>query len=459
MLIPLTHERMTVQRLPWVTIGIIAMNFVVFAFTWPTAKQDDARRTEAWEELVAYAEAHPGVWEDDCVRCPGRADFDALRENLEDVASEHVFSRYGYVPGKPTLRGLFGSIFLHAGWSHLLWNMYFLWLYGCSIEDLWGRPLYAVVYLTGGVAAALAQGAYEPDALGPLVGASGAISALTGVFLIRCWDTRIRFFWMFIVFFGTFHAPAWIMLGFWLMKELFNAFVYAGVSSVAFWAHIGGFVFGAIVASVVKLTRVEENILAPALDRKTNLLGRHPKAARAVELMEEGDYSTATRALKSAIQEALQDSDSYRLLAQCYQARGRPEEAKRWLRQELKLHVQARDDVLVAETYQELVNAAPELSLTPRELFRVATSLMATGNEGLGVPLYLQLLEGAPEPMMRLRAGLALVEHYQAESNPVRGLEILDHIQELAAPHDEWRTIVENKRAVLREAAPAFLRR
>ena len=314
MLIPLTHERMTVQRLPWVTIGIIAMNFVVFAFTWPTAKQDDVRRTEAWEELVAYAEAHPGVWEDDCARCPGRADFDALRERLEDVASEHVFSRYGYVPGKPTLRGLFGSIFLHAGWSHLLWNMYFLWLDGCSIEDLWGRPLYAVVYLTGGVAAALAQGAYEPDALGPLVGASGAISALTGVFLIRCWDTRIRFFWMFIVFFGTFHAPAWIMLGFWLMKELFNAFVYAGVSSVAFWAHIGGFVFGAIVASVVKLTRVEENILAPALDRKTNLLGRHPKAARALELMEEGDYSTATRALKSAIQEAPQDSDSYRLL-------------------------------------------------------------------------------------------------------------------------------------------------
>ena len=306
--------------------------------------------------------------------------------------------------------------------------------------------------------AALAQGAYEPDTLGPLVGASGAISALTGVFLIRCWDTRIRFFWMFIVLFGTFQAPAWIMLGFWLTKELFNAFVYADVSSVAFWAHIGGFVFGAVIASVLKLTRVEENILAPALDRKTNLLGRHPEAARAVELMEDGDYSTATRAFKTAIQQAPKDSDSYRLLAQCYQARGRPEEATRWLRQELKIHTQARDDVLVAETYQELVNTAPELSLTPRELWSVATSLMATGNEGLGVPLYIQLLEDAPEPMMRLSAGLALVEHYQGESNPLRGLEILDHIQELAAPHDEWRTIVENKRAVLREAAPAFLR-
>ncbi len=113
----------------------------------------------------------------------------------------------------------------------------------------------------------------------------------------------------------------------------------------------------------------------------------------------------------------------------------------------------------MAETYQELVNTAPELSLTPRELWSVATSLMATGNEGLGVPLYIQLLEDAPEPRMRLSAGLALVEHYQGESNPLRGLEILDHIQELAAPHDEWRTIAENKRAVLRDAAPAFLRR
>jgi len=338
MLIPLTHERMTVQRLPWVTIGIIAMNFVVFAFCWPTAQQDETRSADAWDELITHTEAYPGVWEEDCTRCRGRAEFDALRERFEAAASEHIFFRYGYVPGKPTLRGLFGSLFLHASWAHLLWNMYFLWLYGCSIEDLWGRPLYAVVYLTGGVAAALAQGAYEPDTLGPLVGASGAISALTGVFLIRCWDTRIRFFWMFIVLFGTFQAPAWIMLGFWLTKELFNAFVYADVSSVAFWAHIGGFVFGAVVASVLKLTRVEENILAPALERKTNLLGRHPEAARAVELMEDGDYSTATRALKSAIQQAPKDSDSYRLLAQCYQARGRPEEATRWLRQELKLH-------------------------------------------------------------------------------------------------------------------------
>ena len=212
MLIPLTHERMTVQRLPWVTIVIIALNFFVFALTWPQAQRDDARSAEARAEVYAFAETHPGIWEDACERCPGRAEFDELRDRYHEVHAEHVFSRYGYVPANPTLRGLLGSLFLHAGWSHLLWNMYFLWLYGCSIEDLWGRPLYALVYVAGGVAAALAQGAYEPDNLGHLVGASGAIAALTGVFLVRCHDTRIRFFWTFLFLFGTFHAPAWIML-------------------------------------------------------------------------------------------------------------------------------------------------------------------------------------------------------------------------------------------------------
>ncbi len=82
---------MTVQRLPWVTIGIIAMNFVVFAFTWPTAQRDETRRADAWEDLITNADTYPGVWEEDCTRCPGRAEFDTLRERFEAVASEHIF--------------------------------------------------------------------------------------------------------------------------------------------------------------------------------------------------------------------------------------------------------------------------------------------------------------------------------------------------------------------------------
>ena len=449
MLIPLTHERATVQRLPWVTIAVIALNVIVFASTWPRAQRDTARSNEARRELLDFATGHPGIWEDDCGRCPGRTDFEKLRERYEDAQAEHIFSRFGFVPGKPTLRGLVGSLFLHAGWSHLLWNMYFLWLYGCSIEDLWGRPLYAAVYLTGGGVAALAHGAYQPESLAPLVGASGAIAALTGVFFVRCYDTRIRFFWTFLILFGTFYAPASIMLGLWFTKELFYAFVFQGSSSVAFWAHIGGFGFGVLVALAVKLARIEERFIAPSIDRKTNLVARHPRAREAIALIERGAYEEALGPLRVAARESPDDPELCRFLAQCYQALERPADAAPWLRKELRIHASRGDDELEAETYQELVATALDVRLTSRELASAARALMATGNEDLGAPIFRELLENAPEPAVRLRSALALADFYAHEGDRSRAESALAQAAALSEILPEWRSLVMERRRAL----------
>ena len=458
MLIPLAHERMTVQRLPWVTITIIALNFLIFLITWPQAQRDDARVQEVLDDFEEYAYAHPGFLESDCEDCPESRVMEAYQKRFDEVMAQHVFSRFGYVPAAPSALGLLGSIFLHAGWMHLLGNMYFLWLYGCTVEDLWGRPLYAIVYITGGAGAALAHAAFQADSMAPLVGASGAISALTGVFLVRCWDTRIRFFyWFFIAIMGTFYAPAWIMLLIWFFREVFNAFVYADSSSVAFWAHIGGFIYGALFAGVMKLTRVEETYIAPAIDRKTNLIASHPKLASAMQFIERGDYRSAVTDLKVVVREKRDDPDSLRLLAQCCQSLGQPFDAARYLRQELAIHVRKHDNALVVETYAEIMATTPDIAFTPRELSSIASALMSEGSEAQGKEIYEMLLDEAPEPTLRVRAALALADFYLADNKMTKALELVERVAPLVETQPDWKALVDDKRGEVRRKMPAAL--
>jgi membrane associated rhomboid family serine protease/Flp pilus assembly protein TadD len=445
---------MTVQRLPWVTIGIIALNFVVFVFTWPAAKRDYARTQEVQEELMDFVVRNPGVLDESCLDCPGKSEFDEMYARFETVRDEHVFSRLGYVPEYPKPSGLIGALFLHAGWMHLIGNMYLLWLCGCSIEDVWGRPLYAVVYLTGGIGAALAHAFVTENTTAHLVGASGAIAALMGVFLIRCYDTRIRFFyWVFLTVFGTFFAPAWIMLLLWFLREVFYAFVFGDESSVAFMAHIGGFVYGAAVASVVKLTRVEEKLIAPSLERKTNLVLQDPGLQEAIAKIDSGDYTGAIDHLKRAGRMSPNDPDLPRLLAQTYLRVGQPVDAAQAFRRELALHIRRREHELIVDTYREVLSAHPDATMRPNELFAVAGAHAAMGEHGEALSLYERVLALAEEGPQKIRAGLALAKFHFEEGAVTRALEFLDRIEPLAAGSPEWMRLVEERRATYSDRA------
>lgn len=459
MILPLSHDRMTVQRLPWVTIGIILVNILVFFVTWPQARRDYARLDEFGQVLEDYAMSHPGVLEEGCETCPENVEFQEMVSEWNALQAEHIYSRYGYVPARPRLAGLMGSLFLHAGVMHLLGNMYFLWLCGCSIEDIWGRPLYAAVYLLGGVGAALTHGAFQPDSIAHLVGASGAIAALMGIFCVRCWNTQIRFFYLFLAVFGTFTAPAWIMLLLWFGRELASAFVYAGDSSVAFWAHIGGFGLGVAVAMGMKLTKLEEKFIAPSIERKTNLVSKHPKLASAVEHFDRGEYHEAASDLRIAVQEDRDDPDLYHLLARCYRELDRPRDAARWLRQELTIHLRHRELPVAVETYDEMLDCAPDIELTPRELFPIANALASLDHEARALRLFENLLANAPEPLLRLRSALALADLHSKAGRARQGLDLLDQAEALASEQPEWKSLIEQKRHELRSemSLPAAL--
>jgi membrane associated rhomboid family serine protease len=151
--------------------------------------------------------------------------------------------------GPPDLATLFTAMFMHGSILHLGGNMIFLWIFGNNVEDSMGRVRFVVFYLLGGVAAFAAQAAIDPGSQVPTVGASGAVAAVLGGYLLQYPHARV-FTVIFIVFFFTIiELPALLVLGFWFLQQiLFGYFDLtdprAEGGGVAYFAHIGGFVFG-----------------------------------------------------------------------------------------------------------------------------------------------------------------------------------------------------------------------
>ncbi len=148
---------------------------------------------------------------------------------------------------------LFSSMFMHAGWMHLLGNMLFLWVFADNIEQTVGNALFLLFYFLGGIAAALAHTLVDPGSTIPTVGASGAISAVLGAYLVMFPSSRVKI--LILIFFSTIRIPAFVFLGFWIGQQLISGFATLGPSSsggVAWWAHIGGFVFGIIFGSFAR---------------------------------------------------------------------------------------------------------------------------------------------------------------------------------------------------------------
>jgi membrane associated rhomboid family serine protease len=166
---------------------------------------------------------------------------------------EDFFFRYGAIPANVSqfhdLYTVLTSMFLHGGWSHLLGNMLFLWIFGDNIEDAMGHLSYLVFYLLCGFAAAALQIALSPNSTIPLIGASGAISGVMGAYIVLFPRGNVRVLIIF-GFFAQVLVPAWVMIGLWFLLQLVSGFSTLGgadTGGVAFWAHVGGFIAGALL--------------------------------------------------------------------------------------------------------------------------------------------------------------------------------------------------------------------
>jgi membrane associated rhomboid family serine protease len=244
--IPL-HDSNPVRRVPWITLAIIAANVAVFLLWQPTFKSQGRQQVFffcqaeiPWEVTHQQNLAEAGV--------AGRRALD--REFGAPAGAEIQPILRRQCPNKSWLASIFVSMFLHEGWLHIGGNMLFLYIFGNNVEDRMGRLVYLLFYLLGGLAASGLQLAFGPTSAVPNLGASGAIAAVLGAYLVMFPRARVTTL-IFFFFITWVELPAAVVLGAWFVMQLFSGVGGLGTQvngGVAYWAHVGGFAFGLAVA-------------------------------------------------------------------------------------------------------------------------------------------------------------------------------------------------------------------
>jgi membrane associated rhomboid family serine protease len=236
-------DNMPTDRFPVVTAGLIVANIVVYLLAIAhggslISGPDEAEVVKYG--AVPYALTHPGV------RC--------LLIGAGQIGCGH------HLPGLPAWETVFSAMFMHASILHIAGNMLFLWIFGNNVEDSMGRIRFLLFYIVGGVAALALQVAFGASSAVPTVGASGAIAAVLGGYVVLYPRARVLTLVLIIFFFGVLELPALVMLGLWFAQQA--VFGAAGLTdpaggggAVAYFAHVGGFAFGLVFIHLVATRR------------------------------------------------------------------------------------------------------------------------------------------------------------------------------------------------------------
>ncbi len=228
-MIPIRDINPTVIR-PVITLAIIAINVAVFFAIQPQNSEAEADRF-AYEYAAIPCEIRAGDPLD-------RIEITSGRCEESDLGAE-VF------PDKIVYLSIISSMFFHGGIAHLAFNMWSLWIFGNNVEEAFGRAGYIGMYLAGGIVATLGYAAFNLDSTIPLVGASGAIAAVMGAYLVLFPTHRI----LSLVFVFFVAVPAALFIGFWFVGQ----FGIDPASNVAWEAHVAGFLFGVVIALLLRV--------------------------------------------------------------------------------------------------------------------------------------------------------------------------------------------------------------
>ena len=179
---------------------------------------------------------------------------------LPPESLDHIISTYALTPAAPSVITVFTSMFMHGGLMHIIFNMWFLWIFGDNIESVLGHKRYVLFYLICGVGAALAQIQINTGSQIPMVGASGAIAGVLGAYLIRFPRATVHVLVILIIFITFIRVPAMVVIGIWFLSNLTAGLGTLGVEETggtAWFAHLGGFVSGVVLNQVFKQIRIE----------------------------------------------------------------------------------------------------------------------------------------------------------------------------------------------------------
>jgi membrane associated rhomboid family serine protease len=489
MLIPLKHENMAARRWPVITIGLIAINTLVFLFTF-SALEDDAPQlgevkshililaalhpelqlqTQSQQLVDGFKQSHPDVWKH--VQDPYRdiinpydakikmlqdtsklqQEMDSLNEQLVKLSATSIADQYAFIPAQRRPISYLTANFLHGGWLHLIGNMWFLWLAGFVLEDVWGRWLYPVFYLVAGAAALQFYAWTNAGSITPTLGASGAVAALMGAFLVRFPKMKIEMAWLFFFRLYRFKAAAYWLLPLWLIVEIFYGSLFGSSSGVAHWAHVGGFLFGAAAAVAIQHSGLEHKA-NKAIEEQVSWKS-DAELEQAASLMEHGQLDEAVLLLTNYVAAKPASLDALTLLRQIYT---RQNNTKAYLDATLKtcaLRLKAHEIEAAFQDYSEFIDGGGGKvpASTWLELCKGAEEMQEFDR---ALSEYEQLAATYPAERQALTAQLSAARLCLKRLNrPQDALALYQAAAASPVPHLDWEQLIQ---AGIKEAKAAM---
>jgi len=473
MLIPIRHENMEARRWPVVTLALIAINVAVFLFTMSAIDNEAPELGEIKSHILILAalhpelklqpesqhlvdgfkESHPEQWKQ--VQSPYRdimnaydakirmmedtsklqAEMDSLNTQFLSLSKTSITEQYAFVPAQPTAISYLTANFLHGGWLHLIGNMWFLWLAGFVLEDVWGRWLYSVFYLIAGAAALQFYAWSNPGSITPTLGASGAVAALMGAFLVRFPKMKIEMAWLFFFKLYRFKAAAYWLLPFWLAIEIFYGTLFGSSSGVAHWAHVGGFLFGALAALAIQHSGIEHKT-NKAIEEKLGW-SNDPELEQASAMMDHGQLPDAIVLLTNYVAVKPNSLDAWNLLRTIYT---RQSDNKSYLDATVKtcaLHLKAHEIEAAFKDYAEFVDSGGKMpAATWLELCKGAEEMQEFDR---AFAEYHELTQTYPSERQALTAQLSAARLCLKRLNrPEDALALYEAAASSPIPHLDW---------------------
>lgn len=486
MLIPLGHERMRARRWPVITFALIALNCLVFLGTFSSIDQpSDARvhllilaATHPELQVPAGVQSYvtrmhqqqPDLWA--LIQRPERKPEDAWEAHIRTVGDpvelqheidrlalqvqsgegDSVIDRYGFIPAQPNPLAYLTANFLHGGWLHLIGNMWFLWLAGFVLEDVWGRVIYSIFYLVAGAAALQFHAWMYPGSMTATIGASGAVAGLMGAFLVRFPTMKIELGWLLRFRIIRFKVAAFYLLPLWVLMEILFGKALGESSGVAHWAHVGGFVFGGVVALAFKLTGVEAKV-SQAVDEKITLTSE-PAIREANKYMDEGHYQPAISILEQYLQIKPESLEAALLLQQAFHGKGDVAGERNALLRCCNLHLKARQLDAAWQDYYDYAQAGGDARRLPAatllELCRCGENC---AQPEVALAEYKRLIEAYPKERQSVQAQLGAARICLKKlGRPQEALRWFRAAEASPVPHLDWDAAIA---AGIREATAA----
>ncbi len=336
---------------------------------------------------------------------------------------------------------------------HLIGNMWFLWLAGFVLEDVWGRGIYSAFYLIAGAAALQIHAWSNPGSITPTVGASGAVAALMGAFLVRFPKMKIEMLWVLwlSVFkllrtgnpfrYVRFKASAYWLLPLWLAMEIFYGSLF-GQDGVAHWAHVGGFVFGAVVGIAIQYSGLEHKA-NKAIEEKIGWTA-DPELEQASSMMERGQLDEALQLLTNYSAVKPNSIDAWALLRQIHTRQGN---TKAFLEATIKtctLHLRAHEVEAAFQDYAEFLDAGGGKmpAATWLELCKGAEELQEFDR---ALSEYQELANAYPTDRQSLTAQLSAARLCLKKLNrPQDALALYQAAAKSPVPHLDWEQLIQS---------------